>query len=300
MSPDEANGRELVGVFRTGPGGEPITVDGFGPRSAAGAYNRFLATWEGRGGGVTAAEVRFQDGSPQAVGTNGVTMEALLAIVAFRLKQMQAGPFACHENGNALSSVQNAIGFLALRTARRSVAGVLGTAEPDPEVKAPDPSVVTVTDRSDPRLSQVRSDGQQLAYLVMSEAEQAQGFVRPLRDSYKHVGRSGPKYPVRDLTDDEKARFPASFGYVKFEAYPDGSPDAEGGKTGRYWTQADLDAVGKGCGVVTRMGDSIARTYARDPKFYGATYCVGCKSHLPVDAFVWVERGRDTDLRVGS
>lgn len=43
----------------------------------------------------------------------------------------------------------------------------------------------------------------------------------------------------------------------------------------------------KGCGVVTRMGDALAETYARDPKFYGATFCVGCKTHLPVSQFDW-------------
>lgn len=41
------------------------------------------------------------------------------------------------------------------------------------------------------------------------------------------------------------------------------------------------------CGVVTTMGLAIAETYARDPGFYGATYCVGCRKHLPVGEFVW-------------
>lgn len=27
---------------------------------------------------------------------------------------------------------------------------------------------------------------------------------------------------------------------------------------------------------------AISETYARDPSFYGATYCVGCKGHFPV------------------
>lgn len=45
-----------------------------------------------------------------------------------------------------------------------------------------------------------------------------------------------------------------------------------------------------GCGAVTTMGQAIAETYARDPKFYGATYCVGCQAHRPVGQygeFVW-------------
>ena len=37
-----------------------------------------------------------------------------------------------------------------------------------------------------------------------------------------------------------------------------------------------------GCGVVTSMNEAIARTYAQNPSFYGATYCVGCRKHLPV------------------
>lgn len=37
-----------------------------------------------------------------------------------------------------------------------------------------------------------------------------------------------------------------------------------------------------GCGVVTMMGVELAETYARDPSFYGATYCVGCRKHRPV------------------
>lgn len=45
-----------------------------------------------------------------------------------------------------------------------------------------------------------------------------------------------------------------------------------------------------GCGAATTMGYSIAATYARQPDFYGATYCVGCRKHRPVGAdgeFFW-------------
>lgn len=44
------------------------------------------------------------------------------------------------------------------------------------------------------------------------------------------------------------------------------------------------------CGTATTMGQAIAETYARDPNFYGGTYCVGCRNHFPVGAngeFVW-------------
>ena len=36
------------------------------------------------------------------------------------------------------------------------------------------------------------------------------------------------------------------------------------------------------CGTVTTMGLAIAETYARDPHFYGSTYCAGCQAHFPV------------------
>lgn len=41
------------------------------------------------------------------------------------------------------------------------------------------------------------------------------------------------------------------------------------------------------CGAATTMAQEIAETYARLPNFYGATYCIGCRKHLPVEEFVW-------------
>lgn len=41
------------------------------------------------------------------------------------------------------------------------------------------------------------------------------------------------------------------------------------------------------CGSVTTMGLGLAETYARDPKFYGGTYCVCCQMHRPVAEFNW-------------
>lgn len=48
------------------------------------------------------------------------------------------------------------------------------------------------------------------------------------------------------------------------------------------------------CGVVTRMGEAIAETYARDPKYYGSTFCAACRAHFPVGEageFVWDDIG---------
>jgi hypothetical protein len=51
------------------------------------------------------------------------------------------------------------------------------------------------------------------------------------------------------------------------------------------------------CGSTTTMGQSIAETYARDPKFYSGTFCVQCKSHFPLDQFTWLD---NPNQQVGS
>jgi hypothetical protein len=83
--------------------------------------------------------------------------------------------------------------------------------------------------------------GMQKAYVVLSEAERAKGFVRPVRRSYLH----------------------------------------------------------ETCGTVTKMGQALAETYARDPSFYSGTFCVGCGAHFPVGAdgeFRWI----DDNEKVGT
>lgn len=140
--------------------------------------------------------------------------------------------------------------------------------------------------------------GQHKAYWVLSADERAKGFVRPVRHSYKHVGIPGPTYPLRDLTDEEKQRHASGPlpSYVKFEVYLEHDSPV----SGRFWRQSELDKVGKGCGVVTRMGPAIAETYARDPQYYGSTFCAGCSVHLPVGEhgeFVWDDAGGE---RVGT
>lgn len=41
------------------------------------------------------------------------------------------------------------------------------------------------------------------------------------------------------------------------------------------------------CDSTTSMALGIAETYARDPKYYGSTFCVACREHFPVQDFVW-------------
>ena len=104
------------------------------------------------------------------------------------------------------------------------------------------------TDRNDPNLRKVKENGQNEAYLILSDEERAKGFVRPFKDSYIHVGKL-----------------------------------IEGKRVG-------------GCGALTKMNKIISETYAREPKFYSATFCIGCGKHLPVNEFLW----DNTNEEVGS
>lgn len=123
------------------------------------------------------------------------------------------------------------------------------------------------------------ASGMHKDYWVLCPEERAKGFIRPVRRSYKHVGQQ-PKGTLRKLTEEELERYKGT-DYVAFEAYP----ESEYPKTGRFWTQEQLDH--KGCGTVTTMGTALAETYARDPHFYGSTFCCGCGTHFRVTEFVW-------------
>lgn len=104
--------------------------------------------------------------------------------------------------------------------------------------------------------------GQQRDYVVLSAEERAKGFVRPVRDKYLHVGSIAKGVDYRVITP-EMAR--------------------------------EIRANG-GCATHTSMSREIAETYARDNKFYDATFCSSCRKHFPLDQFVWL----GTSEQVGS
>lgn len=74
--------------------------------------------------------ILFQNGPIKEAGVNGITNEALLAIVEDRLACFQRGPYACDENAGALTAVQSALAILKSRTEKRIARGVEGTHTP--------------------------------------------------------------------------------------------------------------------------------------------------------------------------
>lgn len=77
----------------------------------------------------SATVIRFQNGPIAEVGVNGITNEALLAIVIDRLEGFQSGKYACTDNALALDHVRQALSWLENRTKSREVRGVEGTHE---------------------------------------------------------------------------------------------------------------------------------------------------------------------------
>lgn len=69
----------------------------------------------------------FQNGTIPENGVNGVTQEALLAIVIDRLRSFQAGKFSCRENALALTKLEEAMHWLSHRTRARMARNVEGT-----------------------------------------------------------------------------------------------------------------------------------------------------------------------------
>lgn len=73
--------------------------------------------------------IRFQNGPISEAGVNGISQEALLAIVEDRLKGFQSGPYACRENAIALTHIQDALHWLHHRTRERVARNVEGTSQ---------------------------------------------------------------------------------------------------------------------------------------------------------------------------
>lgn len=115
--------------------------------------------------------------------------------------------------------------------------------------------------------------------------------------------------PARETTDGA----PPAPGLENASAPQPVGPD---GQHGAYWVLSAEDRQAgfvrpvrrsyqhERCGTITTMGVKIAETYAAQPEFYGSTFCVHCKEHLPVGKdgeFVWCGLdGNPTTERVGT
>lgn len=90
-------------------------------------------------------------------------------------------------------TVSEAVDAVSDTVAKPPAVMLSGTARPTKSVTVAPVVGNLTTDRNDPRLSQVRPDGQNEVYFVLSEEERAKGFVEPVRRAYRHVGLAGGK-----------------------------------------------------------------------------------------------------------
>ena len=114
------------------PGFEIYAMD---EKGFAGQHNRYHVTYEtpvaiSHNGCVSQVQaIQFQNGPVPEVGTNGITVEALMGICAHRLEGFQNGTFPCEENAVALQHLYKGLEALHSRTLKRMTRGVEGKLE---------------------------------------------------------------------------------------------------------------------------------------------------------------------------
>lgn len=124
---------------------------------------------------------------------------------------------------------------------------------------------------------------------------------------------SEPEPPTRPFTDPRKVTSNGEPPAPGFENAPAPQPLVESGQHGAYWVLSDEERKRDWvrplrtsyrhlkCYADTSMSTKIAETYARDPRFYGNTFCSYCKDHRPVSEFIWLDaNGKPTTEAVGS
>lgn len=105
---------------------ESIYIEVLDAPGAGGACHQYRMTC---GNPAFVTDIAFQNGPIAEAGVNGISQEALLAIVEDRLLCFQAGPYACRENAIALTKIQEAMMWLQKRTRDRMARGVEGTSK---------------------------------------------------------------------------------------------------------------------------------------------------------------------------
>lgn len=120
---------------KVNPANDTLTITVADEPGAGGANHRYEITGFNSETNVSESgiddrdrtSILFQNGPIAEVGVNGLTHEALLAIVADRLRSFQKGPYACKANACALTHIEEAQHWLQQRTIERMRRGVEGT-----------------------------------------------------------------------------------------------------------------------------------------------------------------------------
>jgi hypothetical protein len=117
--------RKLIDHIVSGDHAEQLWIEVVDEPGSGGANHAYVIGDKGEG--FPKVEINFQKGPIKEAGVNGITQEALLAIVIDRLRSFQAGPFASRENALALTHIETGLLWLQKRTVERIKRGVEGT-----------------------------------------------------------------------------------------------------------------------------------------------------------------------------
>jgi hypothetical protein len=75
---------------------------------------------------IARCEISFQDGGLKEVGPNGITDQALIAVVLDRIRSFNEGPYRCRENSMMITKLEEALMWGRKRADDRSARGVEG------------------------------------------------------------------------------------------------------------------------------------------------------------------------------
>lgn len=122
---DEANRREITS-HRVNGLNEAIRVFALDARGPGGANHEYVVNVPLSETVTANTLIKFQKGGIAEAGVNGLSNEALLAIVEDRLRGFASGPFGSEHNTAALNLVSAALSRLKKRTEERLARGVEG------------------------------------------------------------------------------------------------------------------------------------------------------------------------------
>lgn len=94
---------------------------------AGGGANHKYEIWIKKENHTEVVEINFQHGPLLEADVNGLTDQALLAIVLDRLRGFQKGEFSCRENAIALTHFETGLLWTGKRAADRRARNVEGT-----------------------------------------------------------------------------------------------------------------------------------------------------------------------------
>ena len=122
---EEADASRQIHTHEINPTNREIKLFAVDPRGPFGAnfhYRLGLTTGD-------TTDIVFQNGpvEPNGIGVNGLTNEALLAVVLDRLQGFQTGEHRCRENAMAVTKIEETLHWLRHRSEARVERGVEGT-----------------------------------------------------------------------------------------------------------------------------------------------------------------------------